>query len=111
MKEYYCWKCKNNMPFLEENEWLEISPLLEKAKKTLINYRKKHDCDLKTARKECKPEVTQVFENITGISNVHFDIICHHRLKDWGQECPDCGYLLRTTKAKYCAKCGWFHNL
>jgi hypothetical protein len=47
------------------------------------------------------------FEELTGMFGVHFEIIYHHRLRGWGQECPCCGYLLRTSKAKLCAKCGW----
>ena len=51
-------------------------------------------------------EVNKAFEELTGLSGIHFHIIQHHRLKDWGEECPDCGHLLRTPKAKFCANCG-----
>jgi len=95
------------MPFLNENEWQQISPLLEGAAKAIKNYRKQHGCDLQTARNNCKPEAMLKFEELTGVPGVHFDTIYHHRLKDWGRECPACGYLLRTPRASLCANCGW----
>ncbi len=107
MKQHFCWKCRTVMPFLEENEWEQVSPLLEGAKKAIQEYREENNCSLQTAREFCKPEAMLKFEELTGKPNVHFEIICHHRLKNWGQECPECGHLLRTPKAKYCAKCGW----
>lgn len=94
------------MPFLEENEWLLISPLLGDAIQAIKKYRTEHNCDLKTARMNCKPEAMAMFEKITGMPNIHFETIYHHRLKDWGSECKNCGKLLRTSKAKICANCG-----
>ena len=95
------------MPFLEESEWKQISPLLREGIEDIKEYREKNDCDLQTAKKYCTPEVMLKFEELTGKSGVHSEIIYHHRLKDWGQECPECSYLLRTEKAKYCANCSW----
>ena len=95
------------MPFLEENEWEQISSLLEDAVKAIKNYRAKHSCDLHTARENCKPEAMRKFEEFTGMKGVQFEVIYHHRLSDWGQECPNCNHLLRTSKAKLCANCGW----
>jgi len=94
------------MPFLEEDEWQDISPLLADAIGAIKAYRSKHQCDLKTARLNCKPEATKKFEALTGLPDVHFDTIYHHRLLDWGPECIKCGHLLRTSKASYCANCG-----
>ena len=107
MKEYYCWKCKSVMPFLQENEWSQVSPLLLDAMKAIRGYMQEHKCDLNIARRNCKPEAMLKFEELTGMPGVHFDTIYHHRLKDWGQKCQSCGYLLRSPKAKLCAKCGW----
>jgi DNA-directed RNA polymerase subunit RPC12/RpoP len=107
MKEYFCWRCDRKMPFLEEQEWQQVSPLLEGAIRAIKDYRAEHKCDLATAKANCKPEATRKFEEITGMPNIHFEAIYHHRLSDWGMECPKCGHLLRTPKAKFCANCGW----
>lgn len=94
------------MPFLEEDEWLQIEPLLKPSALALKNYRSQHNCDLRTARRECTPQVTKAFEEMTGMKGIHFDTISHHRLKDWGQPCSQCGHLLRTAQARFCAQCG-----
>ncbi len=98
------------MPFLEENEWNQVSPYLENAIKAIKDYRELHQCDLHTAKINCKPEAMKIFEEITGMAEVHFEIIYHHRLKDWGIECPECNFLLRTARAKFCVNCGWKPN-
>ena len=95
------------MPFLDEKEWSQVSPLLTDAMKAVKEYRAENNCDLLTARINCKPEAMQKFEDLTGKAGIHFEIIYHHRLKDWGEECPSCNHLLRTNKAKFCANCGW----
>jgi hypothetical protein len=107
MKEFYCWRCKCLMPFLEEDEWSQVSPLLVGAMKAIRNYMKKYKCNLKTARQNCKPEAMLKFKELTGMPGVHFEIIYHHRLKDWGCKCKNCGHLLRTNRARFCAKCSW----
>ena len=94
------------MPFLDEVEWQQISPLLINAAADIKKYRANHNCDLLTARKKVKPEAMKKFEGLTGVSGVHFETIYHHRLSDWGPECKNCGHLLRTPEASFCTKCG-----
>jgi len=106
MKEYYCWRCDEIMPFLNEEEWAEISPMLDDASRAIKEYRRLHECDLRTARLSCRPEAMEKFEQLTGRPGVNFDVIFHHRLRDWGSECTKCGHLLRSPKAKLCANCG-----
>jgi hypothetical protein len=45
MKGYFCWRCNKKMPFLEEDEWQQISPLLKGTIEAIKDYRKKHKCD------------------------------------------------------------------
>jgi hypothetical protein len=97
------------MPFLEENEWQEVEPLLNDAVRAIKDYRETYNCDIQTARENCKPKAMLKFEEITGVSGMHYDIIYHHRLKDWGLECQSCHNLFRTPQAKHCAYCGLGH--
>lgn len=42
MKTYYCWKCQANLPFLDEEEWKQVSPFLVdaiQAIKTIVQKR------------------------------------------------------------------------
>lgn len=76
------------MPFLDEQEWQQIEPLLPLAKQELIDYRIAHNCDLTTAKRNCYSQATQIFELMTGLPGFHFDVIYHHRLCDWGKNVP-----------------------
>lgn len=107
MKEYFCWRCKKVMPFLDEQEWKEITPFLDAALKVVQAYRTKHDRDLQTVDEGCLAVASVKFEELTGMPDVHFWTIYHHRLKDWGRECPSCGCLLMTPETTLCTHCGW----
>lgn len=98
------------MPFLDEEEWNQVSPLLADAIQAIKSYREEHKCDLATARANCKPEATKTFFKMTGVDGVHFDTINHHRRLNWGPECKKCGHLFRTSQASFCANCGYEEN-
>ena len=106
MKKYYCWKCKEVLPFFEENEWLEIEKLLDKRVKEIKHYRETNKCDLDTALIDLKNETSMKLEEVSEISAENYISIYHHRLAEWGEECRKCGYLLRTKEASFCANCG-----
>ena len=100
------------MPFLEEDEWQQISPLLEGRVEALKEYKQRHKCDTETAERICDAELIAKLKDLAGMSGINYETaiyhgLKHHRLKDWGEECPKCGYLLRTAQAKFCANCGW----
>lgn len=94
------------MPFLDELEWVLIEPTMQHGKQPILEYREKHGCDLKTARENVRTKPMEAFLEITGVDNIHWDVIHHHRLKDWGEECSDCGHLFRTPTANFCVSCG-----
>ena len=95
------------MPFLDEAEWAQVAPLSVADKEAIVEYRKTHGASVKDARAVVRGPAVQKFEELTGYEGIHFDIIHHHRLSDWGPECPKCDHLLRTPKAKLCPNCGW----
>lgn len=105
METHFCWKCKKEMPFLDEKEWKKVSPLLRPSMQELRDYLTQHRCSLDVARKAVKTQVGIKFEQITGMSGIHFETIYHHRRSAWGPVCRHCGLLLRTSKAKLCAQC------
>lgn len=94
------------MPFLDEENWKEIEPLLSQSIEAIKSYRKSNDCDLKTAKAEVTDVASVKFEVITGVRGVPFETISHHRLSEWGEECTKCNHLFRSPKAKFCANCG-----
>lgn len=94
------------MPFLEENEWEQIEPLLKSQLQSIKNVRQKTGCSLAEAREIASKSATGLFFEMTGYVETNYATLYHHRLSDYGPECTKCGYLFRTPMAKHCANCG-----
>lgn len=107
MKEYYCWRCEMVVPMLEEDEWEIMEPLLKDQAKKVKEYREKTGADIKTAFQKSTKLATEKYFELTGFEETNHNAIWHHRLSDFGKECPNCGHLFRTPKASYCANCGF----
>ncbi len=108
MKKMYCWRCQDEMPMLDEDEFALISKLYSKGMRATKNFRQQHDLSLG----ECSIEerfrpVREEYERITGWKDMHHNAIIHHRLSDFGALCPVCGKPFRTPKAQFCAECGY----
>jgi hypothetical protein len=91
---------------LEESEWDALSPLLKLQAEKIKEYRSEHKVDLKTAIAKVQKPATDKYFEITGYREDNYAAILHHRLSDFGPECGQCGHLLRTPKASFCANCG-----
>ncbi|NVK23008.1 MAG: hypothetical protein HWD86_10870 [Kangiellaceae bacterium] len=106
MKEYYCWRCDSIVPMLEEHEWIKIEPLLRQQMLDIKDYRERTGCDIREGIEKAEKPATSMYYELTGYLENNVAAIYHHRLIDFGPECNNCGYLLRTPKAKFCANCG-----
>ncbi len=106
MKTYYCWRCQCEIPMLEENEWERIYPVLKVNLEKIVRIRKERECDLVTAKRLAFNEACDVYFEMTGFRETEPNAIWHHRLANYGPECPQCGHLFRTPKAAFCANCG-----
>lgn len=91
---------------LDEDEWQLIEPLLSLHVHSIKEIRQQHHCDLKTARQMAGQPACDLYFEMTGFRETNIEAIWHHRLSLYGPECPRCGQLLRTSKAKMCAHCG-----
>ena len=92
---------------LDENEWKQIAPVLGDQIGTIKEYRKRKNVDLKTAKIEAQNFACHTFYQLTGYVETNYLAIYHHRLSIYGDECPECGRLLRTPTARFCAQCGY----
>lgn len=88
-RELYCWRCKVEMPMLDEDEWEHIGPLLSGAADPII-----------------REAALDLYEDMTGIRETNINAIWHHRIKEYGPPCTKCGKPLRTPRASFCAACG-----
>ena len=93
----WCWRCRAEMPMLDESEWPEI----ESAWKAAFRANGKGSID-----DRFKPLRDRYFE-LTGFAEPNELAIIHHRISLYGEPCTSCGKPLRTPKAAFCAACGW----
>ena len=106
MKTYFCWRCQDNVPFLEENEWAEFEPYARGTVRALKQYREETGAGLAEAKLAVEDSAVRRFFEMTGYRLPSWESAYHHRLADWGPECDGCGHLLRTPMASFCANCG-----
>jgi hypothetical protein len=84
----YCWRCKIDVPMLDEQEWEQVCP------------------HLRIGIRETKEGALSRYFEITGFRETNANAIWHHRQSLFGPPCASCGKLLRTPKASFCASCG-----
>lgn len=88
MKTQWCWRCKRNVPMLDEQEF---ALLLSK---------------MPSPNPEKFGDVLAEFERLTGYPETNVNAVWHHRIANHGPPCPRCGKVLRTPVAYKCFECG-----
>ena len=91
---------------LDESEWEQMAPLLSGHIERIKRIRQQKGCGLADAQRMAGQEACEFYCEMTGYRETCFNAIWHHRLANFGPECPRCGHLLRTPGATYCANCG-----
>ena len=92
---------------LDEGEWAEVAPYLDSLTRAIQTYREEHGVGLAEARERVADLACAAYERLTGFHETNYLAIYHHRLSLYGAPCPQCGRLLRTPKATFCAECGY----
>jgi hypothetical protein len=108
MKVMWCWRCKREIPMLDEAEWAAVMPVWRDT--ATERWRATHDPDDISPNAEPllmgvpdEPALA-VYRRITGDTEAAGDVI-HHRISTYGPPCQVCGKPLRTPRAKLCAAC------
>jgi hypothetical protein len=106
-KTLYCWRCKVDVPMLEEHEWEQIWPDLTSAIEQIKDYRRTHGASLAEAKDHGwgRRALDRYFA-LTGFKETNPNALLHHRLAYFGAPCRGFGKPLRTPRAKLCAACG-----
>lgn len=91
---------------LTDDEWREVAPLLEMDTERIEDCREQQQVGLREAMDTLLFDACEKYFQITGFRETNPNSIWHHRLSAYGPECPDCGHLLRTPRASFCANCG-----
>lgn len=108
-KALYCWRCREVLPMLDEDEWAQMAPALDEAVVRIKRYRREHQVGLHAALPAAGKDAFDLYERLTGRRETSLDAIRHHRLALYGPPCAHCGQPLRTPRAKLCAACGQAH--
>ncbi|WP_264549822.1 hypothetical protein [Flavobacterium sp. N2820] len=97
MKTLWCWRCKMEIPMLNEEEYIIASKLYGES------FQK-----MKTglSRKESFKPMLDYYNEITGFGETEPNAIMHHRISQYGPPCENCGKPYRTPQASFCASCG-----
>lgn len=108
MEIKYCWRCKKDAPFLNEEEFEEIYNLYSKCQNIMQGFREAQNSPIKETPVDhlFKP-VRDAYEKITGWKETNHNAIMHHRLSSLGLDCPTCKKPLRTPQATSCPECSW----
>ncbi|MFC5404681.1 hypothetical protein [Cohnella soli] len=107
MKMMWCWRCKCEMPMLDEAEYARIHKLYGDCMRATMEFRQKHGLSLEQISMDDRfSPVVKEYEKITGVSGIHHNAIMHHQISLFGAPCQYCGKPLRTPNAKLCASCG-----
>jgi len=86
------------VPMLNEEEFSKARELYSKAFKSPIgnlNMDKRFS------------ELLDYYNKLSEWNETVANAIMHHRIEDFGADCPNCTKPLRTKKARYCAECGF----
>lgn len=106
MKKLWCWRCKAEMPMLDEVEFAEIAALYSAAMQSAKEIRKETGVAIqhRSVQERFEP-VRAKYQSITGFYEPNHNAILHHRISLYGPPCAKCGKPLRSPKAKICGSC------
>jgi hypothetical protein len=106
MRELYCWRCREVVPMLDEEEFARVEALWRMAFHDRGRLRREHGVSLGDGIEALFRPMREEYERITGRADVPQGAILHHRISLYGPPCRECGQLLRTPRASWCAACG-----
>jgi hypothetical protein len=106
MKMLWCWRCRAEMPMLDEDEFASVDALYRECMFASREFRQAHKPPSESGSiGERFASVRRRYEEITGMKDCHENAILHHRLALYGPPCGACGRPLRTPRARVCGSC------
>jgi hypothetical protein len=85
MKQLWCWRCKSEVPMLDEKEYAEFANLYGDAIQGVKELRKRSGVSLEdpSIHERFQP-VRTLYERLTGMKDCHQNAIMHHRILLYG---------------------------
>lgn len=104
MKVLWCWRCKLDVPMLDEEEFARVAGLY-RAAFSPRSPTAAPGTEHRSTEARFRP-VCEEYERLTGFHETNANAVMHHRLSQYGPPCAHCGKPLRTPEARHCAACG-----
>src|SRR4051794_14051451 len=105
-KLLYCWRCKMDVPMLDEREWQQIGAPDGNLIQAMKDYQNRHGVSLAIAMEEAPKEILARYKALTAFEETNVNALYHHRSELYGPQCHVCGKPLRTLVARRCVECG-----
>ena len=98
MKKLWCWRCRMEIPMLDEAEFQKAYELYGEGFRnrsiSLVN------------KQERFKSLLDFYYDLTGFKETEPNAIMHHRIVYYGSPCEKCNKPYRTPKALFCVACG-----
>jgi hypothetical protein len=106
MERLWCWRCKCEMPMLDEVEYAEALTLYGEGIRATKEFRERWQIPLLDTLREAQfRPLLDTYERMTGMRESNPAAIMHHRIALYGPPCRRCQKPLRTPQAKLCGSC------
>ncbi|HEY2583729.1 MAG TPA: hypothetical protein VGI43_18105 [Mucilaginibacter sp.] len=92
MRVLWCWKCKMNVPMLDDEEFGKAKEL--------------YDLGLKSTSPDRFTALLDYYNELTGFGETEAEEIMHHQISQYGPICENCGKPYRTQTSTFCTACG-----
>ena len=119
MHRLWCWRCRAEVPMLDDEEWALIMRAHEHWDEPERSLGVINGARISRGLRPLKPEPFGIhptryryqyllagYELFTGKEEVDPNVIWHHVRALYGPLCRTCGKPLRTPRARVCAECG-----
>ena len=106
MQVRYCWRCRADVPMLDELEFERWHVAFQRCVKSVKTYRQDHAAGLPDVPMDrLFADARTLYSEMTAAPDTHHNAIWHHRLSLLGPPCARCGKPLRTPQARFCPEC------
>lgn len=107
MKVLWCWRCKMDVPMLDDEEAVIVHRLYAECMRAIKDHRERTGASLSdTPIDDLFKPLRDEYARMTGMVDCHQNAIMHHQISIYGMLCDQCGKPLRTPQAAFCAACG-----
>src|SRR6187455_1295498 len=103
----WCWRCRRDVPMLDEVEYAELAVVLDACLGSIKREREARAVGLEQieVRSHYAPAL-RLYQELTGVAASDPEELRHHQNALLGHDCRACGRALRTLDARSCVECG-----